>query len=200
MLDQRPYIRVMTTVFHAKQYGRFIGKNNNHRVKTLHRANQSINFFWEDWKTKVLFIKKQFNRLKNQFDRVSSVTTTNKAYRFPVWMVFLIALSSRYQETSIKYITSTKNSRFNVSKPVLYYRNSTSTKRLWLSGDIELNPGPSSTTSKVKKPVMNAQIKNHQAPVCDKYKKTIRNNSIKVLYIHCKNSIHLKRNTLKNNV
>ena len=56
---------------------------------------------------------------------------------------------------------------------------------LLLSGAIELNPGPRNATSKFKKPVTNTKRMKHRAPIYDECEKSIRNNSKKVLCIHC---------------
>ena len=59
----------------------------------------------------------------------------------------------------------------------LYYANSTSTLRLILSGDIELNPGP---------------LKQKKSPTCPMCLKTVRSNSKKVECSVCHDRVHLK--------
>ena len=68
------------------------------------------------------------------------------------------------------------------SSPISYYSNTSATHRILLGGDIETNPGPTSTTNSALTPTNNKQnskkaATKRKAPICSICEKTVRINS-----------------------
>lgn len=78
-----------------------------------------------------------------------------------------------------------KRSRLSKAR-TLYYANTVCTLRLLLSNDIEVNPGPTKTTTTIRK-----------APKCPKCEKTIRSNSKQVSCCVCQNLYHLNCSAIR---
>ena len=75
-----------------------------------------------------------------------------------------------------------------LSRPIPYYHNSTSTRRI--IRDIELNPGPENLK---KYPKDKLQRKPSQTATCETCNKTIQTNTKRLSCIYCKNETHLLR-------
>lgn len=75
-----------------------------------------------------------------------------------------------FVESFEKYSSRSKHQRRKWSSPILFYRNSTKTFRLLLSGDVEINPGP----------------------ICSACNKTVRINSRRFVCEICRNQTHQK--------
>ena len=74
--------------------------------------------------------------------------------------------------------------RKQLSRPIPYYYNSTLARRIILSGDIKLNPGPENSR---KYPKGKPQRKTNRAAACETYNETIRTNTKQLSCISCKN-------------
>ena len=72
------------------------------------------------------------------------------------------------------------------SAPITYYSNHDARYRLLISGDIELNPGPSNGNR-----IGNQGDANVRAPKCNICYKTVRTNSKRLMCEHCKPLVHL---------
>ena len=82
------------------------------------------------------------------------------------------------------------------SSPISYYSNTSATHRILLGGDIETNPGPTSTTNSALTPTNNKQnskkaATKRKAPICSICEKTVRINSKRMICTYCKLLTHL---------
>ena len=88
------------------------------------------------------------------------------------------------------------------SSPISYYSNTSATHRILLGGDIETNPGPTSTTNSALTPTNNKQnskkaATKRKAPICSICEKTVRINSKRMICTYCKLLTHLHYKTQK---
>ena len=72
------------------------------------------------------------------------------------------------------------------STPIMYYSNHDASYKLFISGDIELNPGPSNGNR-----IGNQGDANISAAKCNICYKTVRTNSKQLMCEHCKQLVHL---------
>ena len=88
------------------------------------------------------------------------------------------------------------------SSPISYYSKTSATHRILPGGDIEMNPGPTSTTNSGQVPRNDKQnskkaTTKHKAPICSVCEKTVRINSERVICTYCKFLTHLHCTNIK---
>ena len=110
--------------------------------------------------------------------------------------MFLLLIAARFPTHNDVYEQNMNGKRLNIypktynrkkwSTPIMYYSNHDASYKLFISGDIELNPGPSNGNR-----IGNQGDANIRVPKCNICYKTVRTNSKQLMCEHCKQLVHL---------
>ena len=120
----------------------------------------------------------------------------NKKVRNTTSLMFLLLIAAYFPTHNDVYEQNMNRKRLNIcsktynrkkwSAPITYYSNHDASYKLLISGDIELNPGPSNGNR-----IGNQGDANVRAPKCNICYKIARTNSKQLMCEHCKLLVHL---------
>ena len=119
-----------------------------------------------------------------------------KKVRNTTSLMFLLLIAAYFSTHNDVYEQNMSRKRLNIcsktynrknwSAPITYYSNHDASYKLLISGDIELNPGPSNGNR-----IGNQGDANVRAPKCNICYKTARTNAKRLMCEHCKLLVHL---------